>query len=198
MGNLFCSRSHFRDDIEEQLPTSIFNSKIDTLTANNTELRSMVNELKISIDDIRSKADKNGDGVVTKDELENYVLKVVSSKDEEIVVLNKIVEDLRKENILLRNKMLEMNDSSVNREQDDSQVIMIDDDIISLLAQEIIANPSTNMKYVPDVIEIQAYEKAFKAILMSIGVALKSTSFDVLGHTLKVSLRPSGKSSTMM
>ena len=122
--------------------------------------------------------DTNGDGVVTKKEMEDYINDKVFQYKKEREDLQLAYENLMKKyNELLKEKHIETN-------------IKISDEKIKETAVKILEDPKTNISGFPDIIERRIYENVFKIFLNTLAGATETSNIIIAGHRLKLLITP--------
>jgi hypothetical protein len=58
------------------------------------------------------------------------------------------------------------------------------------LVEQMLQNPEINIRYFPDAVERQLYRNVFSLALNVLGELLKTTSIDLMGHRIQLTLVP--------
>lgn len=111
------------------------------------------------------------------------------------------VDSLRREIVALRaiNQQLEhrLQERSVPTEDAPPpvQIAGVSRQRIEELVEQMLQNPDINVKYLPDAVERQLYRNVFSLALNVLGEVLKSSSVELLGHRIQLTLVPEPPSS---
>jgi len=150
------------------------------------------------------KIDKNGDGAITRDELDDWKERqqedlnsfrenIIKMKDQEyeekLIDLNKQVEALKAINNGLEKQMIEITqDISLNRLINPNAQTKIFSQLskqkIQELVDRMISNEAINIAYLPDFAEKQLYKNMFNILLGLLNELIEGSSIDILGHEI--------------
>lgn len=151
----------------------------------------------------RLEADLNKDGIVTRDELIKYNSKEIELRDSEIVSLRSDKIKLEAEISKLNNDLISWksayNDLHKKHESYISSDIgerpvrnsQISNKAINCFVEEILADPNLNIQLIPDKIEKPMYVNTLKIMLSVMEKVFNNINIDVIGHELKVQIKPS-------
>lgn len=155
--------------------------------------------------------DTNNDGILSKEEIYEYINSVVNTKNTEIsaVVIEKNL--LSEENAKLKahlqelqvsNEKYRQNFDALNikydmlideiKENEDKalRVSHISNSAIDDFVDSLLADPNINLKYVPDAIERKVYTESMKLFLSSIEKVFKNVGLELVGHKIHLSIEP--------
>jgi len=141
------------------------------------------------------KIDVNGDGVVSKKELETAI-KNIKTSDDHILKLKNEVEKYKRE----YNSLKEKHDNVCKTIDDikdgniESHKVKIgssiNDKAVEDFVDDIINDPNTNIYGVPDILEREIYKKTIKSILIGAEKIFENSSIDIIGHKIQFVMRP--------
>lgn len=136
-------------------------------------------------------ADLNGDGIVTRQEMETYFSTQLKLREEELDKLrkeNKSLEQSHSELLSRYEKLLKQ--VRKGKLPDISQESRISNTAIEDQIKQWLADPNINIKYIPDRAEMFMYKKSLTAFLAGLEKVFESLELDLLGHRIKVSMIP--------
>lgn len=153
-----------------------------------------------------SRIDQNGDGIITKEELDMWMVK---QKEELNRFKQQIEESVRvKYEDELNSAKLEINSlkeeikvleqlnlSLKNEETDENTVSKINKQLskirIKHMVDEMLKDENVNIKFFPDWVERKIYINMFTLLLNALSRATDSTSLKILDHELTFDFKPS-------
>ncbi len=149
-------------------------------------------------------ADNNNDGIVTREEFDNWVSHfdsnykdAVEKKEREIIEANLKITDLEKQieslTELLNKKNASRSNNSIiyakrenpNLNEDELSQIRIDEMVDDLLKDE-----NINIKYFPDWVEKQLYRNVLSLCINLMDSVLDTTNINFMGHQVTFDLHP--------
>lgn len=161
-------------------------------------------------------ADVNGDGIVTRRELEEYTVAKLNEKESEI-------EMLRARNVYLTEKIIRMkskhkeevskwkrayetsylNTQKLIDERASTRDInsttpvnsTISSQSIDKFVDELIADPNINIYLIPDTVEKTIYSNTLKMVFSLLQKTFNNVSVDIIGHEFKLKMQPTDTSS---
>jgi uncharacterized protein YfkK (UPF0435 family) len=160
--------------------------------------------------------DLNNDGVISKDEFEQWKnndlqdLKnsikneVKNDYEHKLIQLNDTISNLNKqldisknaynelENTLNeKNKLIERLGANIKTDDDVKELVrLLSQEQINRYVEELLADPETNIGILPDGIERPLYRNIFKLMLKIMNKVMGSISFELIGHKLNMNLIP--------
>lgn len=152
----------------------------------NSALESEVIALKTRL----SSLDYNRDGVVTKDELEQFKKDILQNKEKELFEAKNEILELKKQIESLKeiNSQLQSTQNIMDTVQSHPNPISTKN--IEIIVEKMLNDENVNIKYLPDFVERQLYKNMFKMILKLFDQITNNTSVNLLGHRLHVEMEP--------
>lgn len=156
--------------------------------------------------------DRNGDGIISKDEMEVFMRKQqdemdkfkndmnmhVADKNRELDAAKKMIEvqskkirDLEKKNSELT--LLCHNTSGTNMQNARLDLKELSKDRIDIIVDDLLKNEDINIKYFPDWVEKKLYTNVFTILVGIIENILEDASINFLGHQISFQLKPEQK-----
>jgi len=175
-----------------------------------------IEELKKRLLDIE-KLDKNNDGKVSKDEMEEWVSshkrdmdalraaveQSLTGKYEKIIEENQNyksklaelqchIDLLKKQNDNLRSGIIESAKRSTESSEQIDKVKLseISKERVDAFVEELLNDENVNIKYLPDFVERQIYRNVFSLLINVLENMLNTTNVQFMGHTITFDLKP--------
>lgn len=114
------------------------------------------------------------------------------SREVEAQLLRKEITSLKHDNDSLRNMLKH----EIRRSQKDRCSVdpptksVVSTEIANEIVEEMLADPNSNLPFVPDFLERQMEQKAILYLLSSLARAVDSTNIEILGHEIIMTMRP--------
>ena len=146
-------------------------------------------------------ADTNRDGLVTRQELEQYTATQLNVKDQELCNLRQELSAAREKNV----KMQQMYDEAHRRHEELLEQIskekadkvhkkdptsVVSNGAIERFVDELLKDPNINIYLLPDSIEKPIYVNTLKIVLSLLQKSLNHTNLDIIGHEIKMQMQP--------
>lgn len=150
--------------------------------------------------------DSNGDGIVTKTELQGYL----KNRDSELAMLQTekavlqkqilkmeelheiALENSEKETVKWHNAYVSLQEKFIKleAEKNTNKPSVICNGAVDDFVDELLKDPNINIYLLPDSIERKVYSNTLKIILSTLQKMFNNTNLDIIGHQLKLSLQP--------
>ena len=163
-------------------------------------------EQEARIQHLEKAIDADGDGIVTKAELENYL----NIHDSELAMLKsdraklqnqilkmeaeheKALEACEKEAVKWHNAYNSLREKYIQLEMDNTvdKPSLICNEAVDEFVDQLLADPNINIYLLPDSIERQMYANTLKILLAMFQKIFNNSGIDLIGHQLKMSLQP--------
>jgi len=158
--------------------------------------------LKKRLDDLE-KADHNDDGVVTKEEFQQWAknqnnnsIKILNELQQENTELQKQIASLRNINNVLENKLknVKVDVNYKNGHNDDQERLLnlqeLSEEQIEKFVMNLLNNKEINIGYLPDFVEKQIYKNVFNLLINILENLMETTTVNFMGHQIMFSLVP--------
>jgi Ca2+-binding EF-hand superfamily protein len=190
MGALFSSKKILKEESVEVYPFDDLLNRISKLEKKYKTTSNKNKLLQEKIQDIEQKADVDHDGVVTKEEMRTYMLSQLESRENELIDMkNELIRErtendqIKEKYELLKAKYLEKHPSSI-------KVSKVDKKIVKRYVDDLLADPETNWKMVPDIIEKPMRVEEYEAMLKLLEKIFCSLTIDIAGHRVQGVISP--------
>lgn len=160
-----------------------------------------LDDIEARMNKLESAADLDGDGFVTRAELERYTSRELELRDSEILLLRN--EKIRLEKdidcALDENKRLQKAyDELYKRHETFVETVTVGENTsqtvsnaaIEKFVDELLVDPNINIYMLPDSIEKPLYMNTLKIFLGIIQKMFNNTSLDIIGHQVTMNLEP--------
>lgn len=184
---------------------------ISNITERLISLENMGNEniqkLEDKIAKLSYSADLNNDGIVSRHEMELFVVAQLTSREntiqklsdelslekKKIEMLNDEYSKLRShhENLLEKIRSKRGNDNNDNKASLDKSFISTDS--IDIFIEEMLQDPEVNIGWMIDSIEEKLYKKVMRIALTSIAKMIDTTKINILSHQIDMKITPTNK-----
>lgn len=190
-------------------------SKSKLLTLNND-----IKAIKSQLEDLKT-IDKNNDGVITKNELNDWKLeqkktmidleskiesqvnnkynKLLANKNKEMTEAIKQIDELTKQinslkiiNTKLEQKLL----TKQNKELPKDKIQELSKEKINEFVEKLLADENVNIAYLPDFVERQIYKNIFSLLIGLMDNVVNSTNIKLLGHNITLNIIPDNDKDT--
>jgi len=135
-------------------------------------------------------ADANGDGKVTRDEMESYMAMQLKLREDELIRLRHELDRVREE----YDTLSKTHDDTLTKihegRTDEIQSSAVSDRAIDKFVDDIIADPNTNIYGFPDKLERAMYRKSAKMTLVGLEKVFENIALEVIGHRIRISMQP--------
>jgi hypothetical protein len=132
--------------------------------------------------------DYNLDELVTKKDLELYVYTQLKNSNEEIEKWKKSYELLQDRYDKLLDTVNSNSNTNPNLESRDIHSNISIQSLKDYIEKEIMEDPDTNLRLIPDPLERKIYLTVYKTIMKSLEKVCNTTSIDLLNHRLTFNL----------
>lgn len=158
-------------------------------------IQSRLESIEESLRQANSRADTNGDGVVSRKEMESYLSSQLQVREDELLRLRNELERVQNEYEALSKKhsklISDLSNDSVADSNDLSIVkSKVSDEAIESFVQSLIDDPNVNIHGFPDRIEKAMYKRLTKMALVSLEKTIDNVSFEMIGHKVQLVMRP--------
>jgi len=126
----------------------------------------------------------DGDGIVTKKEMESYIKLCLREKDEEVEKIQKAYDELYKKHTELLQQISEEKLDDINKHSNISDVA------IQNFVDGLLADPNVNIYGFPDAIEAAVYRNVIRMVLGGVEDLFNKVSIDLMGHKITVVMEP--------
>ena len=164
-----------------------------------SDLIERLESVEESLQQASSRADVNGDGIVTRKEMESYLATQLQIREQELDRLNNELDRLQKAYDALSTKHGKLVTSVKSGKQNEISADLqssssVDDAAIDKFVQELIDDPDINIYGLPDRIEKAMYKRAAKMTLVGIEKIFDNIALELIGHRVQLLMRPSAES----
>lgn len=170
----------------------------------NTQYQKLEDEIKNLKDEVNKKADLNGDGIVTKKELEQFSIvqtHAIRKQEEEIVQLKQELKNkdneinnwkLSYEEVSKKHQMLIDYQNALDEQKQDPEKLnsKISKSAVDEFVKDLLSDPNINIRMMPDSIESKIYANTILITLSSLQKIFNNVNLDVMGHELKIQMKP--------
>lgn len=154
-------------------------------------------DLRVRLERIEREADLDGDGVVTKAELQKWSANELHAKDTEITFLRAELAEARQ-----KNKRWEGLYKKLHERYEELQGTVAKGEVrpanesisttaVEAFVDELLEDPNINIYMLPDSVERPIYVNTLKMVLSMLQKTLNKTNLDIIGHQFKVVMEPS-------
>ena len=177
---------------KEQPKSPFADIDIDNLKQRIDELENNTNrgDLEARLESLESKADLNGDGTVSRQEMETYMATQLKLREDELIRLNQENEALKdalekahERYEVLLDKVRSGDTACIQSSKVSSAAI--DDQI-----QKWLDDPHTNFGWIPDRAERFAYKKMLSSMLGGMEKLFESFALEFMGHRMMITMQP--------
>ena len=147
--------------------------------------------LELRIQNLEESPDLNGDGIVTRQEMETYMATQIKLKEQEFSQLQEENEKLQQSYDALLSRYETLVDQvNLGKVENNPQGSRVSNSAIEKQIKLWLADPNINIKYIPDRAELFMYKKSLTAFLGGLEKLFESLSLEVLGHRIQMTLVP--------
>jgi len=166
-------------------------NKIESLInkINELELYAEYN-IENRLKELESHADLDGDGIVTREEMETYMATKLQLREAELIELRDALEKEKSEHIHIREKYEELRELYTSDNPEKVSVSRISGKVIKRFIEEQLEDPDHNWKNVPDIVEKPVKLAEYKASLELIEHLFSMGYFDIAGHRIQGTIKP--------
>lgn len=169
------------------------NSGVEDLFARISELEKHIDEnISVRLASMEEYADADGDGVVTREEMENYLAIQIQSRESDIITLKEKYQAEKDKYRALKKQFDDLKDGILAENPDIATlpISTISKKRIQDYVDELMSTSEGNLDMVPDMIERPLKVKKYKTMLELIEQISRTTTFEIAGHKIQISISP--------
>lgn len=188
MGNLFSSK-----EVPVVVKSDDSDAQVAELLSKITEIEKIVNnDIADRLQAMEQQADINHDGIVTRDEMENYMTSQLQIREQELIDLRDEYNSLQQKYKLLQDRYQRLQDGILAENPDISKLPMsvISKKQIAKYVDDLMSTDEGNLDIVPDIIERPMQIKKYKMLLETIEHFAKTATLKIAGHEIMIAIHP--------
>lgn len=149
-----------------------------------------------------SKADANGDGVISREEFDAFCMRLAQENEEreraqeqrlrlataQSLDLERQLASLQEVNRQLERKLQQR--AGVQDTREDASSFHFSQEHLEQVIETILQDADVNIKYLPDAVERHLYRNVFQILIGVLGQIVRESSMEILGHELRFQLAP--------